>query len=235
MSETEIEEVEETELGDGEGADEPLTDPDTPDEDEELDGEEGEEGDPDGFGEPEAQYQPGMAESRYLDEKALAKIAKQLDGEGERHAKRLREILGDGMEDYIPCPTCFDEPAGLIIDPEVKPLDDGQRERMLQVLGLNKWAEMSTAEWARQCSTCLGHGAVKTGSYVHQRETVECMDCGGYGYINTRKQSSVTALHSPEGEIVTGPTVFENADPDPRVDALRRDGFTVIPPIQVAQ
>jgi len=185
--------------------------------------------------EPDADYQPGVQESRYLDEKELEKIQKRLEGERARHDKRLAEIMGDDLGGHIPCPACMDGIAGYIVPPDVAPLTDDQRERMKQIMGLDNWETMPEADWARQCVTCLGHGNIRTGSIVPGRETVECMDCGGAGYINTRKAQTTPALQTPEGEIVTGPTVFPDNEPDPRVDALRRDGFTVIPPMHVGQ
>jgi len=177
--------------------------------------------------EPDADYQPGVQESRYMDEKALEKIQGQLEREGARHNKRLTEIMGDDLGGHIPCPTCMDGIAGYIVPPNVAALSGEQRARMLQILGLDEWNDMETADWAQQCPTCKGYGKIKTGSHVGGRETTGCEDCNEAGWINTRPPRTVQALHTPEGEIVTGPTVYQDNEPDPRVQSLRADGYMV--------
>lgn len=163
-------------------------------------------------------------------EKELETIGRKLDLDKNAHRRKLETILGNDLGGYIPCPTCMDGVDGFIFPPEIAPLTEDQRNRMLEVLGLDEWNEMPSASWAQQCGTCLGYGKVKTGSHVGGRETAECEDCAGAGWNNTRRAASVAQLAPVEENGMTGPTVLGLADPDPRVDSLRRDGFTVIPP-----
>lgn len=179
-------------------------------------------------------YAPGVAEARLMSEREAEQLGKKLDQERKRHGKRVMELLGDDLGGHIPCPTCMDGIDGFIVSPEFAPLDTEQRERMMQILGLDDWGQMPTAEWAIQCPTCSGFGKIKTGSHVAGREVVDCEDCGNAGWINTRKRGQLVSL--PD-EIVTGPTgplVAETAEPDERVNQLRALGFTVIPPLQTS-
>lgn len=208
----------------GPGPESPFQPPDLhPDEDEAGDAEDGD-GD-----ESEAveDYAPGVAEARLLSEREAEALGKKLDAERKRHGKRVMELLGNDLGGHIPCPTCMDGIDGFIVSPEFAPLDTEQRARMMQILGLDEWEKMPSAEWAVQCETCQGFGKVKTGSRVPNRETTGCEDCGEAGWRNTRKPAPVVQLAADTNGAVTGPTVTPEYEPDPRVDALRRDGFMV--------
>jgi hypothetical protein len=212
----------------GPGPDSPFQPPDLhPDEDEESESEEAAETE----SEDVEDYAPGVAEARLLSEREAEALGKKLDAERKRHGKRVMELLGDDLGGHIPCPTCMDGIDGFIVSPEFAPLDIEQRTRMMQILGLDDFGSMSTAPWASQCETCLGYGSIKTGSHVPGRETAECEDCAGAGYVNTRKRAMLAAVPVDEPSGQSGPTVYQDHEPDPRVDALRRDGFTVIPPM----
>ena len=175
-----------------------------------------------------ADYAPGVAEARLLSEREAEALGKKLDAERKRHGKRVMELLGNDLGGHIPCPTCMDGIDGFIVSPEFAPLDPEQRNRMMQILGLDDWEHMPTADWAVQCETCQGVGKVKTGSHVPGRETTGCDDCGEAGWRNTRKLSPVVAIAQEGNGQITGPTVTSEYEPDPRVDALRRDGFMVV-------
>ena len=214
----------------GPGPDSPFQPPELqPDEDE--DGEQ--EGDGDGDPEQVSDYAPGVAEARLLSEREAEALGKKLDAERKRHGKRVMELLGDDLGGHIPCPTCMDGIDGFIVSPEFAPLDTEQRARMMQILGLDDFEAMASAPWAVQCGTCKGYGSIRTGSHVLGRETAECEDCSGAGYQNTWKAATLAAVPAPSENGQSGPTVYQDHEPDPRVDALRRDGFTVIPPMVV--
>lgn len=186
--------------------------------------------------EPEAlkDYAPGVAEARLLSEREAEALGKKIDAERKRHGKRVMELLGDDLGGHIPCPTCMDGIDGFIISPEYAPLGQDQRERMMQILGLDDWGKIPAAAWAEQCQTCQGFGKIKTGSHVLGREVTGCEDCGESGWINVRKQRGGNG-HVPEPELaLTGPTVVQSNEPDPRVNALRGEGYTVIPPMPMA-
>ena len=224
------EEIPEEEIT-GPGPDSPFQPPDLhPDENEEGESEEAAEDE----SEAVEDYAPGVAEARLLSEREAEALGKKLDAERKRHGKRVMELLGNDLGGHIPCPTCMDGIDGFIVSPEFAPLDTEQRARMMQILGLDDFENMSTAPWAVQCETCIGFGSIKTGSHVPGRETTQCEDCQGAGFRNTRQtaQLAVVAPAAVEGEPAQPAVTF--TDPDPRVDALRRDGFTVIPPMPIA-
>lgn len=168
-----------------------------------------------------------------LDAKARAVRDDKIDRENERHAKRVGEIMEEEATALIPCPICMDAFHGWIFDPAHAPLTPEQRDRMLQLLGMNDWEELPQASWAQECATCRGHGRVKTGSKREGRETTGCLDCGESGWINRRAaQVAVENGHHADVPAATGPTVY-GTEPDPRVQALREDGYTVIPPMPI--
>lgn len=171
---------------------------------------------------------PGVSEARLMSEREAEALGKKLDAERKRHGKRVMELLGNDLGGHIPCPTCMDGIDGFIVSPEFAPLDSEQRDRMMQILGLDDWEAMPSASWAVQCETCQGFGKIKTGSHVPGRETTGCEDCGESGWRNTRRNAPVVPIVQEENGAITGPTVMEEYEPDPRVDALRRDGFMVV-------
>jgi hypothetical protein len=186
--------------------------------------------------EPEAlaDYAPGVAEARLLSEREAEALGKKLDQERKRHGKRIMELFGDDLGGHIPCPTCMDGIDGFIISPEFAPLDAEQRERMMQILGLDDWEHMPTATWAATCETCDGFGKIKTGSKVSGREVTQCEDCEGAGWKNLRRGAQVNGNTEAVTSAVTGPAVMQDNEPDPRVVSLREEGYMVIPRVPVA-
>jgi ribosome-binding protein aMBF1 (putative translation factor) len=179
-------------------------------------------------------YAPGVAEARLLSEREAEALGKKIDAERKRHGKRVMELLGDDLGGHIPCPTCMDGIDGFIISPEYAPLGPDQRERMLEILGLDDWESMPSASWAAKCETCDGFGKIKTGSKVQGREVTGCEDCAETGWRNLRMPAQVNGSTDTVPSAVTGPTVAQDLEPDPRVKALREEGYMVIPRVPVA-
>ena len=231
MSETELEQFENEAEAQEMGEDGTADLPDEIETEETIVLEDGE-GEDTGEGEePESAAEPGMAESRYLSEKEIEKRITRIGSENDRHRKRLSEILEDDALDLIQCPVCMDLFHGWVYPPDKMPLTDEQRERMLQLLGMDEWEEIPEASWANVCPDCRGHGKVKTGSRVQNREVTGCLRCGESGWINTGRQNAANGdVDIPEA-VMTGPTVFAGNEPDPRVNGLRSEGYTVIPPM----
>jgi hypothetical protein len=219
----------------GPGPESPFQPPELHPDDEPAPGDEHapDEPDPD---EPEKveDYAPGVAEARLMSEREAEALGKKIDAERKRHGKRVMELLGDDLGGHIPCPTCMDGIDGFIISPEYAPLAPDQRERMMQILGLDDWEQIPTAQWAAQCETCKGFGKIKTGSHVVGREVTGCEDCGESGWVNLRMPTQVNGNTTTVQSAVTGPTVAQDLEPDPRVKALREEGYMVIPRVPVA-
>jgi hypothetical protein len=179
-------------------------------------------------------YAPGVAEARLRSEREAEALGKKLDGAQKTYRNRLVALLGDDLGGHIDCPVCMDGLTGFIIHPEIAPLDTEQRNRMMQLLGLDDWEHMPSASWAVQCETCAGFGKVKTGSHVQGREVTGCEDCKEAGFRNLRLPTQANGNTDTAPSAVTGPTVAQDSDPDPRVVALRQEGYMVIPRVPVA-
>jgi hypothetical protein len=165
----------------------------------------------------------------------LEKLHGKLTKANEAHARKVATIMGEDAEALIPCPVCSEFVAGAIFPPEVAPLPEHVKENMKQLLGYDTWEAVPAVSWAQECPECHGYGNVKTGSKVAGAETTGCLNCNTRGWLNTRTaMAALGALEHPEGEIVTGPTVF-GTEPDERVAALQAEGFTVIAPMHFAQ
>jgi hypothetical protein len=118
-----------------------------------------------------------------------------------------------------------------VYPPDVKAPTDEQVSRIRQFAGLPDYSNFEAVGWANECPECHGYGKVKTGSKVSGAETTGCLNCNERGWLNTRGMTPPNGtLQHPEGEVLTGPTVF-GTEPDERVAALARDGYTVIPPM----
>jgi len=179
---------------------------------------------------PLGEYAPGVAEARLITERERKARDKALDKERERHAANLGKILGDEATHLVPCPVCIEAFDGWIFDPAYSQLSTEMALRMKQILGIDDWEDTPQASWAQTCSTCNGHGRVKTGSKVESRETTQCLDCSGAGWINLHERPTSNGHHEIEIPSTTGPTVYGTEEPDPRIQSLREEGFMVVPP-----
>jgi hypothetical protein len=188
--------------------------------------------------ETETETEDGDEQARQqaaLNEADLEKLHGKLTKANEAHARKVATIMGEDAEALIPCPVCSEFVAGAIFPPEVAPLPEHVKENMKQLLGYDTWEAVPAVSWAQECPECHGYGNVKTGSKVAGAETTGCLNCNTRGWLNTRTaMAALGALEHPEGEIVTGPTVF-GTEPDERVAALQAEGFTVIAPMHFAQ
>jgi rubrerythrin len=196
--------------------------------------EEAESGEPDADEGDEAQRQHEN-EARAQSEEALEKLHRQIENANKAHAAKLERIMGADFQALIPCPVCMDFTAGMIFPPEVAPIPETVKDRMKQLLGLDAWEDTPGAPWAQQCPDCKGHGQVKTGSFVNGKEVTTCQTCKGDGWRNTAPQENGSA-HVLQIPAETGPSVYgHEVSNDPEIDNLRKRGFTVIPPMNVAQ
>jgi hypothetical protein len=173
-------------------------------------------------------------QAKVLTEKEIDKRNVSLGKENLRHVTRVGEIMGDDAPDLEMCPMCSDHILGMVYPPSKAPLSEEAVARVRTAVGLPTFDVLVQPSWANKCAECNGNGKVRTGSNVENAETTGCPACNERGWINTRGQAQTNGnLTHPEGEIVTGPTVL-GLEPDERVAALQRDGFTVIPPMHFA-
>ena len=115
-----------------------------------------------------------------LTEKQREKIIGRLDAEGERHTKRVAEILGPDVSDLAPCPLCWEHAQGFVLDGV--PVDEVTAAMTRQVLGIEDEPEFLTNPEFIQCQTCAGLGHVLSGSKVRDQLTVPCPKCMSKGF-----------------------------------------------------
>lgn len=133
---------------------------------------------------------------------------KKLSGTADRYVKKLIELLGPELGGYDGCALCDGFPPGLVI---LAAIDDERRELVKRQLGLETLDNVVVDEaYVHRCDTCQGRGIVRTGSYVHDRETVQCRTCQGAGYVRL----GVKAVEAPAGEPTVLPPVVEGAPTD---------------------
>lgn len=92
----------------------------------------------------------------------IEKAIKQLQAEGNRHEKRVAEIMGADFAAYVPCEPCGT--LGFVVAgaPALELEVDAETER---------------------CDRCKGRGQLITGSLVPGQETKPCPPCMGAGWV----------------------------------------------------
>lgn len=200
-----------------------------------IEGDDADEGDGEGGEGGEDGEQEQQSQGRALTEKEIDVRGQRLDKENVRHATRVSDIMADDAPNLIPCPVCMDGIAGWVFLPEVQALPDESIARIRQVIGLPDYGNFEYATWAAQCPECKGKGKVKTYSDVPGREVTGCLRCNEAGWINLNVEQNGNAQLAPEAPAVTGPTVYGSGDPDPRIQALRDEGYFVGPPLVIQQ
>lgn len=116
-----------------------------------------------------------------LSEKDREKIIVKLDNEGDRHTKRVAEILGPDVSDLAPCPLCWEHAQGFVLDGV--PIDEVTAAMTRQVLGIADAPTFKTNPAFAMCDVCDGFGAVLSGSKVANQETVPCPKCTNTGWM----------------------------------------------------
>jgi hypothetical protein len=155
------------------------------------------------------------AEPEQVSAKDQRRNAERLAAEAERHAKRIREILGDDAESLVACELCSPIFGGWRFD--VAPSEE-QAIRVRQVLGLPDLSNYAMSATERLCDDCRGLGKVRTGSMVQGRESVTCDACAGKGYVPSRPRLNTE-------EPVAEPVEVENGTHAYIADGVKRDMF----------
>lgn len=75
------------------------------------------------------------------------------------HVKHVHEIMGGFVEGFETCDKCV----GLGLVPPAPPVRGH--------------------EFFKACATCNGYGQLMTGSLSEQHAAIECVDCGGRGFL----------------------------------------------------
>jgi hypothetical protein len=212
---------------------EPPAPGDVPEPDEEQD----EPTDPQEPAEPDAEPEPGEEQDVELrSEKEIEKAHKQIDKLREHVANRVGVILGEDANLLMPCPACGDEIPGFVWPPGAAPVPPEKVGALSAYIGLPDLNVLEDALDAIPCPDCRARGEVKTGSLVPGQTTKMCSRCVGKGWIGSGsfvspETGTVNGDHT-EAPVFTPPV--ETALP-PEAEALRRQGFLVIPPTQPVQ
>lgn len=124
-----------------------------------------------------------------------------LEREATRHHKALAKLMPGFEDSFSECPACMT--FGYVPNPPL--LVDETREA---------------------CPACNGHGGVISGSRVEGHEVEQCSACMGNGW-RTKAAPPLTPVAPPS----YGPPMPGNGAPadDPRVAALRAEGYIVTP------
>jgi hypothetical protein len=143
---------------------------------------------------PDAEPEPGEGPQGELTEEQIEKLQAQaekdaqkvrdrLDGEAERHRKRLAEILQEDVLSLVPCELCRADLAGWV--ETATPLPDEVKQRVRIQIGDREPENWQDDPHSARCSACDGLGEVQTGSRVRGQEVMPCVDCGGKGWQPT--------------------------------------------------
>ena len=126
--------------------------------------------------ETQLEAQPAQPRSQ----KEIEELQGKLEREGERHAKRVAEIMGDDFALLVPNPTDW-TPGFLFNVPEMLPFPE-QVAAFDAIIGRGASAELAEAEDAEGCDKCNALGEVLTGSRKQGQETKPCSACNGTGW-----------------------------------------------------
>jgi hypothetical protein len=116
-------------------------------------------------------------------EDAIGKAIPRLEAEALRHAKRVREIMGEDADGLTVCELCLPVIPGYRWDGAP---DQATTERVRVAIGMPALDNYRPSATEAVCDDCAGLGRVKTGSHVPQHETATCDGCKGKGYRETR-------------------------------------------------
>lgn len=130
------------------------------------------------------------------------------------HHDHVRQILGGFVAGWVPCAACN----GIGLD---LPQPDAPKH--------------ADAPQTVTCNVCHGLGELKTGSIRQGFELIQCVRCNGKGYVgpdnlpaDTAAQRTVEAYpQQPDGQ-QPEPAGSQPPTTDPRVEALRAEGFIVL-------
>jgi len=146
--------------------------------------------------EPEPTAPP--TEPEPLSEKEINKRIKALEGEKERHTKRVSEILQEEAIDLVPCEACEIAIPGFHYPATMYPA--GSPERALyELLGGGKETQMQHPSRYVICDTCNGFGQVLTGARNELNRTIVCPECKAAGYHDREADPPNVVTLAPAG------------------------------------
>ena len=158
---------------------------------------------------PEPEPHPGEG----LEEPSDQMIA-ELQAACNDHHDHVRAIMGPFVDGFVPCETCngigiaYPTPAGRRLQP---------------------------APGLAECSVCKGEGDLDTPSHRDGFDVIQCINCGGKGYVGNLagvphevQQQVETYPQTVDGVNAPAPETTQPASTDPRVQQLRAEGYIVL-------
>lgn len=146
------------------------------------------------------------AEEQVLDERALEKAAKRLEGAVGRYRKAVEAFVADTGQSLIENKTDLDFCPGYLFHPEVKPLDEEQIQFARVLLGEPAIPHFEPDPEARECERCKGWGRVTTGSKVNGQNLLTCRVCQGRGWTGERANltpQQAARLETPPADVAS--------------------------------
>lgn len=156
-----------------------------------------------------------IRQAKATSEREMEKAIAKLTAEGERHANRIREIMGDDADGLVPCELCLPITPGFRWD---RSPDEPTVAAVRVAIGMPDLSNYADSVTERQCPDCHGLGKVRTGSSVPKYETATCDACGGKGFAETRKREHPQTIEDILTPQTNGEQVFED-------DGIKRDMF----------
>ena len=148
-----------------------------------------------------------------LEEPSDAMIV-ELQAACDEHHDRVHMIMGPFVSEFVPCETC--NGIGLAYPAETGP-------------------KLEPAPGLELCDVCKGPGELETPSRRPGYDVIQCTRCSGQGYIGTlaipsAQMQQLVEQYPQHGEQPTQPQPQPQPQQstDPRVEALRADGYIVI-------
>lgn len=130
------------------------------------------------------------------------------------HFDHVRQIMGSFVAGWEPCEAC--NGIGLDLPQERGPV-------------------LEHSQGAATCSVCKGYGELLTGSKRSGYEKIQCTNCSGQGWVGhgnmpptTVAQQVVDQYPAGDGQQVTLAPPAPPASTDPRVEALKAEGYIVL-------
>lgn len=156
-----------------------------------------------------------LRQAKATTERELEKALQSLTKEADRHAERVRQIMGDDAEGLVPCELCWEHAPGFrwnrSPDPETV-------AAVRVVIGMPDLSNYRPSATERICDDCGGLGKVRTGSVVPQFETATCDGCAGKGFTPSRPRLN-------EDTAPVAPVAPENGAALVHDDGIQRDMF----------
>lgn len=123
----------------------------------------------------------------------------KLERASNTYTRKVAEILGDDLVDFVPSPLSLPFLFGFVFNPANVPLDEGVLDATRRLIGEPVPRPLEQDPEARTCPRCDGWGETLTGSKVNTKNTVRCRECQGRGWVGELANitpAQVAELHS---------------------------------------